>query len=169
MADLIEKHQLAAKLFEFTSLQHLADEQVERHSPVFRGQNKVLVALSEGDNISQKELTERLEMSVQSTAEFVTKLVKKDFVTKTKSLTDGRIQLIKLTEKGRREAEKSLFYIPEYLDYLDPEDWTQLAAMLDKMNDGIRDHLKIDGIQNLGTRIMLSQLDRKTEIDNNEK
>ena len=55
MADLIEKHQLAAKLFEFTSLQHLADEQVERHSPVFRGQNKVLVALSEGDNISQKE------------------------------------------------------------------------------------------------------------------
>ena len=55
------------------------------------------------------------------------------------------------------------------MDYLDPEDWTQLAAMLDKMNDGIRDHLKIDGIQNLGTRIMLSQLDRKTEIDNNEK
>ena len=162
MADLIEKHQLAAKLFEFTSLQHLADEQVERHSPVFRGQNKVLVALSEGDNISQKELAERLEMSVQSTAEFVAKLVKKGFVTKTKSPTDGRIQLIKLTEKG-------LFYIPEYLDYLDPEDWTQLAAMLDKMNDGIRDHLKIDGIQNLGTRIMLSQLDRKTEIDNNEK
>ena len=105
MADLIEKHQLAAKLFEFTSLQHLADEQVERHSPVFRGQNKVLVALSEGDNISQKELAERLEMSVQSTAEFVTKLVKKDFVTKTKSPTDGRIQLIKLTEKGRREAD----------------------------------------------------------------
>ena len=108
MADLIEKHQLAAKLFEFTSLQHLADEQVERHSPVFRGQNKVLVALS----------------------------------------------------------EKSLFYIPEYLDYLSPEEWTQLAAMLDKMNDGIRDHLKLDGIQNLGTRIMLSQLNRKTESEN---
>ncbi|WP_274598178.1 MarR family winged helix-turn-helix transcriptional regulator [Weissella confusa] len=110
-----------------------------------------------------------MDMSVQSTAEFVAKLVKKDFVTKTKSPTDGRIQLIQLTEKGRHEAEKSLFYIPEYLDYLSPEEWTQLAAMLDKMNDGIRDHLKLDGIQNLGTRIMLSQLDRKTEIDKNDK
>ena len=37
--------------------------------------------------------------------------------------------------------------------------------MLDKMNDGIRDHLKLDGIQNLGTRIMLSQLNRKTEVE----
>ena len=27
------------------------------------------------------------------------------------------------------------------------------------------DHLKLDGIQNLGTRIMLSQLNRKTEVD----
>lgn len=163
MVDLIEKHQLAAKLFEFTSLQNLANEQVERHSPVFRGQNKVLIALSEGDNISQKELAERLNMSVQSTAEFITKLIKKNFVTKKKSPTDGRIQLVTLTEKGRREAEKSLFYIPEYIDYLDPEEWNQLANILDKMNDGIREHLKLDGIQNLGTRIMLSQLDRKTE------
>ena len=165
MVDFLIENTTSAKLFEFTSLQHLADEQVERHSPVFRGQNKVLVALSEGDNISQKELAERLDMSVQSTAEFVAKLVKKDFVTKTKSPTDGRIQLIQLTDKGRHEAEKSLFYIPEYLDYLTPEEWTQLAAMLDKMNDGIRDHLKLDGIQNLGTRIMLSQLNRKTEVD----
>lgn len=163
MVDLIEKHQLAAKLFEFTSLQNLANEQVERHSPVFRGQNKVLIALSEGDNISQKELAERLNISVQSTAEFIAKLIKKNLVTKAKSPTDGRIQLVKLTDKGRREAEKSLFYIPEYIDYLEPEEWTELANILDKMNDGIREHLKLDGIQNLGTRIMLSQLDRKTE------
>lgn len=163
MVDLIEKHQLAAKLFEFTSLQNLANEQVERHSPVFRGQNKVLIALSEGDNISQKELAERLNLSVQSTAEFITKLIKKNFVTKAKSPTDGRIQLVKLTDKGRREAEKSLFYIPEYIDYLEPEERTELANILDKMNDGIREHLKLDGIQNLGTRIMLSQLYRKTE------
>lgn len=163
MVDLIEKHQLAAKLFEFTSLQNLANEQVERHSPVFRGQNKVLIALSEGDNISQKELAERLNISVQSTAEFIAKLIKKNLVTKAKSSTDGRIQLVKLTDKGRREAEKSLFYIPEYIDYLEPEEWTELANILDKMNDGIREHLKLDGIQNLGTRIMLSQLDRKTE------
>ncbi|MGR3741208.1 MarR family winged helix-turn-helix transcriptional regulator [Companilactobacillus sp. DQM5] len=162
MVDLIEKHELAAKLYEFTALQNMANEQVERHSPVFRGQNKILVALSEEDNISQKKLAEELNMSVQSTAEFVNKLIKKGLVTKNKSLKDGRVQLVKLTEKGRHEAEKSLFYIPEYIDYLEPEEWTQLAKILDKMNDGIRKNLKIEGIQNIGTRIMLKQLDKKT-------
>lgn len=163
MDDLMEKHQLAAKLFEFTSLQNLANEQVERHSPVFKGQNKVLIALREGDNISQKELAERLDMSVQSTAEFINKLIKKSSVSKSKSPTDGRIQLVKLTDKGRREAEKSLFYIPEYIDYLDPKEWRELSSILDKLNDGIRSNLNLSGIQNIGTRIMLNQLDRKTE------
>lgn len=165
MVDLIEKHQLAAQLFEFTSLQNLANEQAERHSPVFKGQNKVLIALQEGDNISQKELAERLNMSVQSTAEFINKLIKKNSVTKTKSQNDGRIQLVKLTEKGRREAEKSLLYIPEYLDYLDPKEWSELSHIIDKLNNGIRDNLNLNGIQNIGTRIMLSHLDRKTEQD----
>jgi DNA-binding MarR family transcriptional regulator len=165
MDKLVEKHQLAAKLFEFTSLQNMADEQAERHMPVFKGQNKILVALSDGDNISQKELSQRLGISVQAIAEFITKLVKKGYITKEKSPTDGRVQLIKLTEKGRKEAQKSLFYIPDYLDYLDEDEQVQLEALLDKMNDGIRDNLKLDGIQNIGTRIRFSQLKRKTEQD----
>ncbi|RRG18572.1 MarR family transcriptional regulator [Weissella viridescens] len=169
MDDLIEKHQLAAKLFEFTSLQDLSDEQDERHSPVFRGQNKILVALSESDNISQKELAERLNMSTQSTAEFITKLVKKGLVVKNPSPKDGRVQLIQLTDKGRREAEKSIFYIPEYINYLDADEREQLAHLLDKMNAGIREHLNLDGIQNLGTRVMLNHLDRKTEPSDDTK
>ena len=143
----------------------MADEQAERHMPVFKGQNKILVALSDGDNISQKELSQRLGISVQAIAEFITKLVKKGYITKEKSPTDGRVQLIKLTEKGRKEAQKSLFYIPDYLDYLDEDEQVQLEALLDKMNDGIRDNLKLDGIQNIGTRIRFSQLKRKTEQD----
>ncbi len=160
---LIEKHQLAAKLFEFTTLQNMADEQAERHMPVFKGQNKILVALSEGDNISQKELSQRLGISVQAIAEFITKLVKKGYITKTKSSTDGRVQLIKLTEKGRKQAQKSLFYIPEYLDYLNEDEQNQLAAILDKMNEGIRDNLQLNGIQNIGTRLRFGQLKRKTD------
>ncbi|MCT3024643.1 MarR family transcriptional regulator [Pediococcus pentosaceus] len=160
---LIEKHQLAAKLFEFTTLQNMADEQAERHMPVFKGQNKILVALSEGDNISQKELSQRLGISVQAIAEFITKLVKKGYITKTKSSTDGRVQLIKLTEKGSKQAQKSLFYIPEYLDYLNEDEQNQLVAILDKMNEGIRDNLQLNGIQNIGTRLRFGQLKRKTD------
>jgi DNA-binding MarR family transcriptional regulator len=167
MADLIEKQQLASEIFEFTSLQHLADEQAERHSPVFRGQNKILVALAQEDGVSQKELTDRLGMTAQSTAEFITKLVKKGFITKTKSESDGRVQLITLTEKGRKEAEKNLFYIPEYIDYLEPKEWGQLSALLEKMNQGIRENLNVKGIQNLGTKILLNQIDRKTSEDEN--
>jgi DNA-binding MarR family transcriptional regulator len=168
MADIVEKHQLAAKLFEFSSLQHLADEQAERHSPVFRGQNKILVALSEKDNLPQKDLAQQLDMSVQSVGEFITKLQKKDLVTKTKSPTDGRVQLIQLTDKGRREAEKSLFYIPDYLDYLTPEEWRILDQLLEKMNTGIRNDLQLDGIQNLGTRLLLGRLDRQTQSDQHQ-
>ncbi|MFG1200349.1 winged helix-turn-helix domain-containing protein [Pediococcus acidilactici] len=58
----------------------MADEQAERHLPVFKGQNKILVALSEGDNISQKELSQRLGISVQSIAEFIAKLLKKTVI-----------------------------------------------------------------------------------------
>ncbi|MHC5566363.1 MarR family winged helix-turn-helix transcriptional regulator [Pediococcus acidilactici] len=162
---LVKKHQLAAKLFEFTALQNMADEQAERHLPVFKGQNKILVALSEGDNISQKELSQRLGISVQSIAEFIAKLLKKGYVTKQKSPTDGRVQLIKLTEKGKKEAKKSLFYIPEYLDYLNDDERAQLAAILDKMNNGIRKDLKLHGIQNIGNRIRFSQLKRHIDED----
>lgn len=161
MDEMLEKQQLAAKLYEFASLQDIADEQAERHSPVFKGQNKILVALYEDDNISQKELSLRLGISVQATNEFITKLQRKGYVTKTKSATDGRVQLIKLTEKGQKEAKKSLFYIPEYLDYLNDQEREQLAVILDKLNSGIQSHLQLDGIKNIGTRIRFSQLKRK--------
>lgn len=165
MDEMLEKHQLAAKLYEFSALQDIANEQAERHSPVFKGQNKILIALSDGDNISQRELSLRLGISVQATNEFVTKLQKKGYLTKTKSPTDGRVQLIELTEKGRKEARKSLFYIPEYLDYLNHEEQQQLGKLLDKLNNGIQSHLQLDGIKNIGTRIRFSQLKRKNYED----
>lgn len=165
MDEMLEKHRLAAKLYEFSALQEIANEQAERHSPVFKGQNKILIALSEGDNISQKELSLRLGISVQATNEFVTKLQKKGYLTKTKSPTDDRVQLIELTEKGRKEAKKSLFYIPEYIDYLNDEEQRQLGKLLDKLNSGIQNHLQLDGIKNIGTRIRFSQLKRKNYDD----
>ncbi|MFG1200499.1 winged helix DNA-binding protein [Pediococcus acidilactici] len=102
---------------------------------------------------------------MQSIAEFIAKLLKKGYVTKQKSPTDGRVQLIKLTEKGKKEAKKSLFYIPEYLDYLNDDERAQLAAILDKMNNGIREDLKLHGIQNIGNRIRFSQLKRHIDED----
>lgn len=161
MDDMLEKHLLAAKLYEFATLQDIADEQAERHSPVFKGQNKILVALSEGDNVSQKELSLRLGISVQSTSEFVSKLQKKGYVTKQQSETDGRVQLIKLTKKGSKAANQSLFYIPEYLDYLNETERQELSTILDKLNEGIQDNLQLNGIKNIGTKIRFSQLKRK--------
>ncbi|USS84597.1 MarR family transcriptional regulator [Fructilactobacillus myrtifloralis] len=161
MDKLIKKQQLAAKLFEFTVLQDLDNEQSERHLPAFKGQNKILVALSEEENISQKDLADRLGISVQSVAEFVAKLLKKGYITKKKSPQDGRIQLVKLTDKGRKEAEKSLFYIPPYLDYLSEDEQSQLLKIIDKLNLSIKNNLRVSGIKNIGTKLRLNNLDKK--------
>ncbi|USS93254.1 MarR family transcriptional regulator [Fructilactobacillus ixorae] len=161
MDKLIKKQQLAAKLFEFTVLQDLDNEQSERHLPAFKGQNKILVALSEEENISQKDLADRLGISVQSVAEFVAKLLKKGYITKKKAPQDGRIQLVKLTDKGRKEAEKSRFYIPPYLDDLSASEQEQLLQIIDKLNLRIKNNLRVSGLKNIGTKLRLNNLDKK--------
>ncbi|MEO4707424.1 hypothetical protein ABHW52_08395 [Pediococcus pentosaceus] len=46
---------------------------------------------------------------------------------------------------------------------MNEDEQNQLAAILDKMNEGIRDNLQLNGIQNIGTRLRFGQLKRKTD------
>ncbi len=163
MPELLNKQQLAMKLFEFSELQDMYAEQTDHELPFFKGQNKVLIALTDHDNISQKKLAEQLGISMQSTAELVSKLQKKNYVTKKKSEKDGRVQLIRLTDRGREEAEKSRSYIPDYLDCINDDEKKQLAKIMDKMNTAIVAKLDTNGIKNIGTRIRMNMLDHKLD------
>ncbi|KRN01471.1 transcriptional regulator [Levilactobacillus senmaizukei DSM 21775 = NBRC 103853] len=140
MPNLDKQKNAAGKLIEFDMVSHTADELAHRnhadkdeHPLRFQGQGKILLALAQNNGLSQKELATRLNLAVQSTAEFVNKLVKKDLVTKEKSSTDRRKTIIRLTDLGRETAAETA-KVPAYLEGLSDTELDQLTAILTKIN-----------------------------------
>lgn len=148
MPNLIKQKNTAGKLIEFGMVRHIADDIAHRghadrgeRQSMFQGQGKILLALSQHDGLSQKELATRLNMTAQSTAEFVNKLVKKRAVTKEKSTTDRRVTIIRLTDLGRQTAANETAKIPEFLNVLNDEELDQLTAILTKINTSLYDEI----------------------------
>ncbi|WP_125763763.1 MarR family winged helix-turn-helix transcriptional regulator [Levilactobacillus mulengensis] len=148
MPNLAKQKNAAGKLIEFGMIRHTADEIAHRNHtdkgerPLrFQGQGKLLLALSQEDGLSQKELATRLNLTVQSTAEFVNKLVKKDLVTKEKSTTDRRKTIIRLTDQGRAAAETETAKVPEFLTTLTDTELDQLTSILTKINANLYDEI----------------------------
>jgi len=138
MANLSNQGKTAGKLVEFGMLQNIAEDDSKHQSDykmLFQGQGKILLALIDNDNLSQRDLVDRLDMTPQSLAEFVGKLEKKGFITRKKSSTDRRVTIVSLTDKGRSETEKRMQIIPEYLRVLNDEELGQLNNILDKVNE----------------------------------
>lgn len=137
MADLINQGKTAGKLVEFGMLQNIAEDDAQHKSDyktLFQGQGKILLALSDNDDLSQKDLVERLNMTPQSVAEFVRKLESRGLVSRQKSITDKRVTIVSLTENGRLETEKRMQVIPNYLRALNDEELRQFNNILDKIN-----------------------------------
>lgn len=127
----------ASKLVEFGMLQNIAEDDSQHkndYKTLFQGQGKILLALSDNDNMSQKALAERVNMTPQSMAEFVRKLEKRGLVSRKKSSTDKRMIIVSLTEEGRLETEKRTQVIPKYLRVLNDEELNQFNKILDKIN-----------------------------------
>jgi len=148
MPNLAKQKNAAGKLIEFGMIRHTADEIAHRNHtdkgerPLrFQGQGKVLLALSQEDGLSQKTLATRLNLTVQSTAEFVNKLVKKNLVTKEKSTTDRRKTIIRLTDQGRTAAETETAKVPEFLTNLTDTELDQLTSILTKINANLYDEI----------------------------
>ncbi|AYE38734.1 MarR family transcriptional regulator [Companilactobacillus zhachilii] len=138
MPNLLKQKNAAGKLIEFGMVRHVADKVTHRNSDeegkfMFQGQGKILLALSQTDGLSQKELATRLDLTAQSTAEFVNKLVKKGLVTKEKSTTDRRMTIIRITDLGRQTTTMESA-VPEFLNALTDEELDQFANILTKIN-----------------------------------
>lgn len=71
-----------------------------------RGQGRVLAILKMQPEISQKELSYLLDMRPQSLGEFLSKLEKNGYITRTPSETDRRVMNIKLTQEGKEATAK---------------------------------------------------------------
>ena len=72
----------------------------------YRGQGRVLAALHEQPEISQKELTQRLGMSKQSLAELLGKLEKNQLIHRTPSEQDKRSVIVRMLPKGWEAARE---------------------------------------------------------------
>lgn len=138
MTDLINQGKTAGKLVEFGMLQNIAEDDVQHkndYKTLFQGQGKILLALSDNYDLSQRDLAERLNMTPQSLAEFVRKLEKRGFVSRRKSTNDKRVIIVSLTEEGRLETQRRTQIIPKYLRVLNDEELQQFNNILDKINE----------------------------------
>lgn len=80
------------------------------HGPMgdpHRGQGRVLALLKLKPEISQKDLSNILDMRSQSLGELLAKLERNGYITRTPSQTDGRAMDIHLTEAGKKASEQN--------------------------------------------------------------
>lgn len=135
MANEIKAELAAGKLAEYEQLSKIYDDIVKQARPhlTVEGQGKILLALADEDQLSQRQLATRLGMSPQSTSEFVYKLVKRNLVTLTKSPTDRRINLVNLTTAGRQAIESADQEVPPFVKVLSDTELDQLSVLLNKI------------------------------------
>ncbi|MBR1731107.1 MAG: MarR family transcriptional regulator [Ruminococcus sp.] len=67
-------------------------------------QKRVLIALLENGEISQRELTARLGITAASMSELITRIEDNGYITRRASKADRRIHIISLTASGRKRA-----------------------------------------------------------------
>ena len=102
----------------------------------YRGQGRVLAALNQTPEISQKELTQQLGMSKQSLAELLGKLEKNDLIRRTPSEVDKRSVIIHLQPKGREAANELGDFsqdVEQIFDCLDPVERAQFEGYLQRI------------------------------------
>ncbi|WP_155287782.1 MarR family winged helix-turn-helix transcriptional regulator [Lacticaseibacillus zhaodongensis] len=135
MANEVKAEIAAGKLAEYEQLSKIYDDIVKNARPrlTVEGQGKILLALSDEDHLSQKELATRLGMSPQSTSEFVTKLLKRKLVTLSKSAEDRRVNIVNLTPAGSAEIATATQEVPPFVRVLSDDELEQLANLLTKI------------------------------------
>lgn len=112
-------------------------------------QGIILKMLLHENGMTQRELTERLEITSSSCGELIAKLEQGGFLEKRKSPTDKRTFNVYLTENGRVLAEqykKSVVVeLEEWASDLAAEEKKQLFYLLDKLSKGLEDRINKEG------------------------
>lgn len=105
------------------------------------GQVFILIELWNEDERSQNQIAKSLKLSAPTINKMIASLAKNDFITSSKSSDDGRVSLIKLTEKGR-EARSSVEQIWQDLESdiysnLTPTEKIIFNQLLEKILDNL--------------------------------
>jgi DNA-binding MarR family transcriptional regulator len=106
----------------------------------YRGQGRVLKLLKMQPEITQKELSDLLDMRPQSLGDLLKKLEQKGYVTRTPSENDKRAMIIRLTEKGANEeiGDEEQLGFNSLFQCLSEEEQVQLSEYLKRIIDNWR-------------------------------
>ncbi len=102
----------------------------------YRGQGKVLSVLKMKPEISQKELTNLLDMSKQSLAELLAKLEKSGYIVREPSASDKRSIIVKLLPAGKvaaEEMDEDSMEVVRIFDCLEEKELEQFSNYLDRI------------------------------------
>ncbi len=120
--------------YKFSMINEILDKRIKKQNPemksITKGQGRLIALLKRKDNISTKELSEILNISVTSLNETLNKLEQKNFIKKVPSQKDKRVLLIELTEEGRNLK----FKYPEDIDIFDTLNDKEKEILNDYLN-----------------------------------
>jgi len=128
--DLHEKLQRLQWLMQKNRMRNRKNK--ESMDDTLRGQGRVLSILNLQPDISTKMLSFLLGIRPQSLNELLTKLEKKEYITRTPSEEDKRVMLVRLTEKGENALPKGK-EVPNIFTSLSQEEMDNLSNYLDRI------------------------------------
>jgi DNA-binding MarR family transcriptional regulator len=122
----------------FRSLRSMRGRDTHRGDEVGHAQFELLVELYSNGPMNAGELAEAVEASAATVSGMLDHLADAELVERTRSETDRRIVVVKLTRRGRRkvEARKALWQRrwQEALEGVDDEELKTAAAVLERIS-----------------------------------
>lgn len=103
-----------------------------------RGQGRILALLKIKDGVSTKDMSSVLGIRTSSLNELLSKLEAKGYITREQSEEDGRVLVVKLTDKGREvEQQSDTAGAADMFDCLDEKEKAAFSDYLDRLIDRV--------------------------------
>ncbi len=108
-AEDLRKKVICSMLRMYRRQKHIVENMLNSEKiGIYPAQHRLLMELANDSQISQKELSKRLNVSPATVTISIKKLVKDGYVKKSSLKNDNRYNMIAITEKGKKIIEKSI-------------------------------------------------------------
>ena len=129
----------------FIMINEVLDRRNKKQNPemksITKGQGRLIILLKRKDNLSTKELSEILNISVTSLNETLNKLEQQNLIRKVPSPKDKRVLLVELTEDGRSLEFKNHEDV-DIFDTLSEEEKENLNEYLNRLTVALHKKFK---------------------------
>ena len=131
----------------FIMINEVLDRRNKKQNPemksITKGQGRLIILLKRKDNLSTKELSEILNISVTSLNETLNKLEQQNLIRKVPSPKDKRVLLVELTEDGRSLEFKNHEDV-DIFDTLSEEEKENLNEYLNRLTVALHNKFKAE-------------------------